>query len=602
MSAIAGTVNLFTDEAITSRLHKTMAHRGPNGKGSFKDPFATLLHTRLNSEDQQPMLYHLGKEAFVITVSGKLYNPRQLIQELTALGHNLQGDSDAEILLHAYLQWKERCLEKLNGVFALAIWEQERKKLFLARDRIGVQPLFYLLQEEGFLFASEMKTILSYPGIRAELDREGAAEILLLGPGRIPGSGVFRNLKELEPGCYAIYEEGRLQLTRYWKLTDREHRDSFEETAEQVRYLLEDAVTRQMNGERSAGAMLSGGLDSGIVSTLCAGILKQQGSPLKTFSVDYAGNDRHFTPSKFQPNADPEFIRIMQQHLHTEHYWSVLTPEDLIRTLPDATIARDLPGMADIDSSLLAFCARIRPHAKVVFSGECADEIFGGYPWYRDETVRNSAGFPWAQTQRERTALLHPWITEQIDPHAFVQERYAQTIRDCDILPGTDPKEKRMKEMMNLNFRWFMQTLLDRNDRMSMHCGLEVRVPFCDYRIAEYLYGVPWDMKDHNGVEKGLLRYAFRDLIPQSILTRKKSPFPKTHDPKYLTIATELLGALLQDSSAPVFQLVRRKALEDLLKQETSWPWYGQLMRRPQTMMFMTQINYWLEHYSVSIV
>jgi asparagine synthase (glutamine-hydrolysing) len=318
--------------------------------------------------------------------------------------------------------------------------------------------------------------------------------------------------------------------------------------------------------------------------------------------VDYADSEQFFTANAFQPESDNSYIRIMAERFHTAHHWTVLKPEDLIHTIADGTIARDLPGMADVDTSLLAFCGQIRPYVKVALSGECADEIFGGYPWYRDPAVRDADGFPWAQNTKQRAAFLHPHFAARLDPDEFIRQRYAQTLAESDILPQCTPTEKRMKQMVNLNFRWFMQTLLDRKDRMSMYHGLEVRVPFCDYRIAEYLYGVPWEMKDHRGYEKGLLRYAMQGILPQCVLYRKKSPYPKTYHPQYLEMAENLLRTVLEDSNAPIFQIVDREALRSLLTQDFAWPWYGQLMTRPQTIVYMLQINYWLSHYSVSII
>ena len=292
------------------------------------------------------------------------------------------------------------------------------------------------------------------------------------------------------------------------------------------------------------------------------------------------------------------YIRIMQNELDTEHYWTVLTPETLCGALEAATIARDLPGMADVDFSLLAFCEDIRQEVRVALSGECADEIFGGYPWYRDPEVRQREGFPWAQNTLQRISLLRAPIG---DPEAFIRDSYERTCRESDILPGTSPLEIRMKEMVNLNFRWFMQTLLDRKDRMSMYHGLEVRVPFCDYRIAEYLYGVPWDFKDYHGMEKGLLREAVRGLLPEEVLYRKKSPYPKTFDPRY----TELIAARFWEmtaQNAPVWELVRKEKLMEILENTSPWPWYGQLMRNPQIMAYFLQMNFWLIHYHVEIL
>lgn len=606
MSAIAGILHLPVKEETVEAMLETMRRRGPDGGGTYTHGDLCLLHTRLSiiddSTGNQPMELYWAGEKFVITFDGKLYNGEELRREMQLLGHEFYGYSDAEVVLHAYSQWKEEALEKFNGVFAFAVLEEQAGRVFLARDRMGVKPFFYTQHRNGLLLASEIKTILAYPTMEAELDADGAAEILLLGPGRTPGSGVFRNIKELEPGCWAAYEKGQICIRRYFRLMDREHTDNFSQTAEKVRELTLDAIRRQMRSDAPVGTMLSGGLDSSLVSAVCARELDSRGQLLHTFSVDYLDNDLNFKPNQFQPNSDKEYIRIMQEALDSHHHWTVLSPEDLTGSMEAATIARDLPGMADVDASLLAFCGQIRRHVKTVLSGECADEIFGGYPWYRVPAMRDADGFPWAQTTTERSAFVHPWILNTVCPHDFVHERYLQTVRESDILPANSPEDRRIKELVNLNCRWFMQTLLDRCDRMSMYHGLEVRVPFCDYRIAEYLYSVPWKFKDYRGYEKGLLRYAMEGVIPQSVLFRKKSPYPKTYDPRYTEMVTNMLQSVLRNPDSPIFSIVRKDTLQDLLHQDFEWPWYGQLMRRPQTIVYMLQINFWLQRYSVRFV
>ncbi len=603
MCAIAGVIRLELDEATGKAMLASMTRRGPDGEGRYHHGDCTLLHARLAIIDplggSQPMELDWAGEHYALVYNGELYNTEELRNCLLLAGHTFRGHSDTEVLLHAYAEFGEKVLEKCNGIFAFAVWEQKRGRLFLARDRIGVKPLFYMPHRGGLLFASEIKTILAYPTVRAELTQEGAAQILMLGPGRLPGSGVFRDISEIEPGCSAVYEGGRLSVRRYWMLRDGAHTDTFPQTAERVRALVLDAIRRQMVSDVPLGTFLSGGLDSSLISAVCAGEAAREGKPLKTFSVDYRDNSRYFVPGKFQPNSDSDYIHIMVDALHTEHRWTVLTPEDLVGALEDATMARDLPGMADVDFSLLAFCREIRRDVKVALSGECADEIFGGYPWYRDPEVRARAGFPWAQNTAQRAEMMHPDI--RVDGQAFVMDAYRKTCRESDILPDASPTEKRMKEMMNLNFRYFMQTLLDRKDRMSMYCGLEVRVPFCDYRIAEYLYRVPWEYKDYQGKEKGLLRYAMADILPEAVLWRKKSPYPKTFDPAYGKIVGQRLRALLADASAPLFALVRRESVEALFHADPKWPWYGQLMGVPQTMAYLLQIDFWLRHYQVSL-
>ena len=605
MCAIAGVLNLNADEQVTQAMLATMRTRGPDGSGIYHAGDMCMLHTRLAIVDpsggSQPMILDQGNERYVLTYNGELYNTEDLRRELQRCGHTFDGYSDTEVVLHAYVQWKEKALEKMNGIFAFGILEEHSGRVFLARDRIGVKPLFYTQYQGGLLFASEMKTILAYPGVQGELDEDGVAQLMLLGPGRKPGSGVLRNILELEPGQYAVYEHGRLAVVRYWKLMDRIHTQSFDETAEQIRELVLDAIRRQMVADVPIGTFLSGGLDSSLISAVCAREMDAKGERLHTFSLDYVDNDKYFHPGKFQPNSDTEYIALMQSHLDTHHHWTVLSPQELLDHMQGAIVARDLPGMADVDSSLLAFCGQIRPHVKVALSGECADEIFGGYPWFRDPAIRDINGFPWAQNTLQRERLLHPVFRQKLDGQAYVSVLYQQTISECDILPENTSEERKMKQMVNLNFRWFMQTLLDRKDRMSMRHGLEVRVPFCDYRIAEYMYGVPWSFKDYKGYEKGLLRHAMRGILPDTVLYRKKSPYPKTHDPQYQTLVLELMKHLLTKPHAPVFELVDRREVANLMDRTFEGPWYGQLMQLPQTIVYLLQINFWMEHYSVQI-
>lgn len=606
MCAIAGSVDWNLSEETIRKMRSTMQRRGPDGQGEFQENGCTLLHARLSIIDpaggKQPMQLPYGEEVYTIVYNGELYNTAEIRKGLEEAGHRFVGHSDTEVVLHAYAEYGEGCVDLFNGIFAFAVWEHKCRRLFLARDRIGVKPLFYTQTGKGLLFASEIKTLLCCPEVRPELDAQGAYQLLLLGPGRIPGSGVFRGIFEVEPGWCGYFQQGKLSLRQYWKLRDSPHTDTFDETCEKVRTLVTDAIRRQMISDVPIGTFLSGGLDSSIISAVCAGEMAKKGEKLKTFSVTYLHNDLYFTPGKFQPNSDDRYIDLMQQFLQSDHHRTSLTPEDLVGALEASTDARDLPGMADVDFSLLAFCREIRREVKVALSGECADEIFGGYPWYRDPEVREKAGFPWSQTTLQRSGLMTDLLSKNGDPENFVMDAYRKTCAASDILPENSPLERRMKEMVNLNFRWFMQTLLDRKDRMSMYSGLEVRVPFCDYRIAEYLYTVPWEMKDYRGREKGLLRHAVRGLLPDEIVTRKKSPYPKTFDPHYEELVQARLDGILQEKENPLFLLIDRQALRDYLRREYAWPWYGQLMRRPQTIAYLLQIEYWLRAYQVNLL
>lgn len=605
MCGIAGMIGLPTSKDISNRMLATMARRGPDDSGEYSHMDCTLLHSRLAVVDidggRQPMTLSWGNEMYAMVYNGELYNTQDIRRQLLREGHNFKGHSDTEVLLHAYVQWGEACLEKLNGIFAFAVWEEKRKRLFLARDRMGVKPLFYTHRKNSLIFASEIKTILAYPGVRARLDAQGAAEIILLGPGRTPGCGVLRDIWEVEPGCCGYFEDGALNLRRYWQLKDRVHTENFEETVETVRQLVTDAILRQTVSDVPVGTFLSGGLDSSIISAVCAKEFKKQGKRLHTFSVDYVDNDKYFVPNKFQPNSDGHYIRIMQSFLDSEHHWCVLSAEDLMDSMEEAVVARDLPGMADVDISLLTFCKKIKEHVTVALSGECADEIFGGYPWYRDPQVRALDGFPWAQNTAHRLTMLSSALQSKLSED-YIRSRYEKTCRESVISEDNTKEERRMKEMVNLNQKWFMQTLLDRKDRMSMYSGLEVRVPFCDHRIAEYLYGVPWAFKDYKNKEKGLLRCAMDGLLPDEVLWRKKSPYPKTYDPKYLSLVSKRLNDILRQKDSPLFTLVDREAVAALLEDEQPWPWYGQLMKKPQTICYLLQIEFWLRHYDVELI
>lgn len=610
MCGITGMVTWQEDvaqyQADLKRMQAVLSNRGPDQQGIYQDTHCAMAHTRLAVIDvergKQPMTRQTATETYTLVYNGELYNTPELREELRKEGAVFTTHCDTEVVLQAYLHWGAACTERFNGIFAFAVWEQQAQRLFLARDRIGVKPLFYAEIPGGLVFASEIKALLQHPAVPHTIDKHGIAQILLLGPGRSAGCGVFQTIKEVKRAHCGYATETGIVLAPYWKLQAKPHTDNMEQTIEQVRELVKDAATRQMVSDVPIGTFLSGGLDSSLLSSLANQVLKKRGEVLHTFSVDYKDNDRYFQKSHFQPNSDPDYIRAMMNYLQCQHHWTVLDTPQLAAALIPAMQARDLPGMVDVDSSLYLFCGAIKEQVTVALSGECADELFGGYPWYRDPNIRERDGFPWAQSTDYRMQFLREEFAEQIDGAAFVSQAYQETIQQADTLPEDSPLERRMRQMMLLNLDWFMQTLLDRKDRMSMANALEVRVPFCDYRIAEYLYNVPWEMKEYKGYEKGLLRAAMQDYLPEKVLWRKKSPYPKTHNPNYLQAVRAMLAAILQDPKAPLFQLVKREAIEHLLLQPSGVQWYGQLMAYPQTIAYFVQMNAWLQAYDVKIV
>ena len=577
---------------------QTMTRRGPDQAGMFQWRDCTLLHRRLSVIDPEHGLQPMTIGPCTIVYNGELYNAAELRAELEAKGQVCTSRSDTEVLLRSYLVWGREAPERLNGIFAFAIYDSREHSLFLARDPMGVKPLFYGVRGEQLFFASELKSLLCFPELPPEVDARGLYDLLFLGPGRTPGFGVFRGIQELLPGQWGLFRDGSVTLGQYWLLEDGECEDSFEACAEKTRFLVEDAIRRQLVSDVPLGTFLSGGLDSSIISAVAR---KNLGS-LNTFSVDYRDNQKYFHATKFQPNTDNDYIALMERHLEAHGHRITLDTDALVSALFEAAEARDLPGMADVDSSLLLLCRETRKYTTVILSGECADEIFGGYPWYRDPEIRAKDGFPWAQTTAYRASFVAPELLSWQDPAQFVQARYQETIAQARIDPETSPLERRMKEMMVLNLRWFMQTLLDRKDRMSMWSGLEVRVPFCDRRIVEYLYRVPWAHKDYRGREKGLLRYAFRDMLPEAIVTRKKSPYPKTWNPDYMAAVSGLLREELSGTSSPLLDFLRKDSLLALCQEDRSIPWYGQLMTTPQTIAYFLQLSHWLRARHVRLV
>ena len=609
MCGIAGEVS-FDNSVIKNKdsffkMQKVLAPRGPDQNGIYIKDNVALIHSRLCVIDIengiQPMTTKYGDNEYTLVYNGELYNTNEVRNKLIKHGHRFLSHSDTEVILKSYVQWKDECVNEFNGIFAFAIWDDNEQRLFFARDRIGVKPLFYTIKNNSFIFGSEIKALLEHEYVESVIDENSIAEIMFIGPGRTPGCGVFRDINEIKPACCGYYSKSGIKIRKYWTLKDKEHKENFEQTVEKVRYLVKDSITRQLVSDVPVGTFLSGGLDSSIISSIANSYFKEKNQQLKTFSVTYENNDKYFKTSKFQPNSDTEYIKKMVKYLGCEHHLITLNNEDLAKALYNAVDARDLPGMSDVDSSLLLFCKEIKKHCTVALSGECADEIFGGYPWYRDKEIRAINGFPWAQSTQYRKSFLRDDIKIP-DAENYVYSRYKNTLINTSKISGLSPVESRMKEMMKLNLDWFMQTLLDRKDRMSMYNALEVRVPFCDYRIAEYLYSVPWEYKDYKSYEKGLLREAMRDILPDEVLWRKKSPYPKTHNPEYLKLVSNMLSEIIKNPSSKIFEFIKKEELQKLLNTERNEPWYGQLMTTPQTIAYFVQINYWLEKYKITIV
>ncbi|MCI6551999.1 MAG: asparagine synthase (glutamine-hydrolyzing) [Lachnospiraceae bacterium] len=599
--------------AVLGDMNRVQKHRGPDEEGSYLDRSCGLAQVRLSIIDpasgQQPMRRRIGERECVIVYNGEIYNMKALRRELGEEGVSFCTDSDTEVILAGYMHQGIDFIRRLNGIFAFAVWEPGEQRLVLVRDRMGVKPCFYAMAEDTLVFSSEIKGILRFPGVEAAVDREGLCEILGLGPAKTPGKGVFKGISELLPGHYLEFDE-RGSSPRccrqhcYWRLESRPHQDDWEKTVEKMHFLIGDAVRLQMLSDVPICTFLSGGVDSSLVTAICSRELQKQGKALSTYSFDFKDNDRNFKANSFQPTQDRPWVDRVREYAGTDHTYLECRNEELYDYLFEAVEARDLPCMADVESSMLYFCRRVAARHKVTLTGECADEIFGGYPWFHKKECFEAGTFPWSMDFGPRIMLLKEEVKDQLHLQEYVQAAYEGTVAETPILPGESGEEKRRREISYLNLRWFMQTLLDRMDRTSMHVGLEARVPFADHRIVEYAWNVPWEMKCSGGIVKGLLRAAGREYLPMEVLYRKKSPYPKTYDPAYEGLVKKNMQEILHTPNEPVNALLDGRKVETFMSSPSDYarPFYGQLMAGPQLLAYLLQINYWLKHYHIRLL
>lgn len=615
MCGFAGFFNPFMDfrmnqtenEKILNDMCAALYHRGPDENGSLLAKNYGLAHTRLAIIDlengSQPMCTVCDDNRYCIVYNGELYNTAELRKDLEQKGRKFQTTSDTEVILMGYIEYGIDILNKMNGIFAFCIVDEKKGECFIARDQVGVKPLYYSVYDDILVFASEPKGIFAFPYIQPDIDTEGLNEVLSLGPAKTYGKGVFKNVHEVRPGYFLRYGYDGIREYGYWSITAYEHEENYEKTVEHTRFLVTDAIKRQMVSDVPIATFLSGGVDSSIVSAVCAAELKKQGKKLGTFSFDFVDNNKYFVANAFQPSQDRPFVDIMVDYIRSEHRYLECNNDDLFENLFRSVDVRDMPTMADVDSSMLYFCGKVKNFYKVVLTGECADEIFGGYPWFHKEECFKAKTFPWSMDITARQAVLKDEIIAELHMEEYIREAYENTIQETPKLPGEDAHEARRREISYLNMKWFMQTLLDRMDRTSMYSGLEARVPFADIRIINYMYNVPWSMKCRNHVEKSLLREAAEGLLPNEVLYRKKSPYPKTYDPAYEKKLADALTEVIEDTSSPVLQLVDKKKVYDFIHQKKDYgrPWYGQLMAGPQMLAYLLQINYWMKKYRLSI-
>lgn len=586
-------------------MQRSLVHRGPDENGIQLYAHAGLAHTRLSIIDlktgHQPMTKKYNDRKCTIVYNGEIYNTSELRAMLSPYKLHWDTTSDTEVIINGYLALGTDFFPRLNGIYAFAIYDEGLDCLYIVRDHLGVKPLFYQMADNTFVFGSEPKALFAY-GINPTLNSESFGEVLGLGPAHTPGHGVFAGMKELLPGHFICVKDNEIFDYCYWQLTALPHEDSYEQTTEYVTWLIEDAICRQMVSDIPICTFLSGGLDSSLVSAFCQKHLKEQGKILDTYSFDFVDNNKNFKANSFQSSMDRPFVDIMNEHIGSTHHYLECDNITQADYLYKAVNARDLPCMADVESSLLYFCEQVAGNHKVALTGECADEIFGGYPWFHREEMWQQNLFPWSYDLSPRLSLLRDDFLKKHDIVGYVQNAYDCSINETPRLVGEDKTEARRREISWLNIRWFMATLLNRMDRTSMASGLEARVPFADYRILQYVYNIPWNMKCYNGQTKSLLIEAGKEVLPPEVLYRKKSPYPKTYDPAYENLLKERLLTVLSNNNAPLHNIVDSGKVKTFLNTPSDYgkPWYGQLMAGPQMIAYLLQLNYWLEKYSLA--
>lgn len=604
--------DLTTERGTLDAMTETMACRGPDASGIWLDTHAAFGHRRLAVIDieggRQPMtVEHDGRTLIATTYSGEVYNYRELKAELEGRGHTFRTNSDTEVVLHAYLEWGEDFTRKLNGMYAFALWEPREEQLLLVRDRMGIKPLYYYPTPDGVLFGSEPKAILAHPSVRATVDADGLAELVAFT--KTPGHAVYKGMYELRPGHVLRVRRGQLTERRYWGLEAREHTDDLDTTVSHIRGLLDDIVDRQLISDVPLCTLLSGGLDSSIITALSAQQLAAQGrGHVRSFAVDFTGHTDRFEADELRPTPDGPYAHALAEHVGADHSDTVLDTTELMDPAHRGAVltARDLPyGLGEGDTSLYLLFRSIRQHSTVALSGESADEVFGGYRWFHDQDAVNADTFPWLAgggamrfagkaARGEREGLLDESLLTKLDIPGYRRERYREALAEVPTLPGESGHEKRMREISYLHLTRFVQFLLDRKDRASMATGLEVRVPFCDHRLVEYVFNTPWSMKTFDGREKSLLRAACRDVLPDSVADRVKSPYPSTQDPRYALALRDELRQVQGDSGSPGRELLSGSAVAEACADETGAPYR-------HSMELALALDSWLRKYDVKV-
>ncbi|MFJ4422403.1 asparagine synthase (glutamine-hydrolyzing) [Streptomyces bobili] len=607
MCGVTGWVDWETDlrtrGATVSAMAETLACRGPDASGVWLSRHAAFGHRRLSVIDltggAQPL--GTGQPETVLAYNGELYNHQELRRELQSLGHTFRTRSDTEVVLRAHIEWGTDAPRRFNGIFAYALWDGRAEELLLVRDHLGIKPLYWHAHAAGVLFGSEPKAVLANPLFRAELDAEGIAELFALPAAPTAGHGLFRGLNEVRPGHLVSVRRSAVREFPYWRLVSRPHTDDAATTRRTVRELLADAVERQLMSDVPLCTLLSGGVDSSAITALAALARERSGQgKVSSFSVDFPGSaDR--APDTWRTGADAPFVRAAAEHVGTLHTSVVIPDDDLLEARQAVLRARDRPGWGEMDASLHLLFREVRRRSTVALSGEAADEVFGGYPYFHSPDALSAPTFPWLHGRPTPAVLLRPEVRAEVRPQEYTAQQYRDSLAGTPALAGETAADRRVREVFHLALTRWLPPLLERVDRVSMSVGLEVRVPFCDHRLVEYAWNVPWSLKTPDGRPKGLLRDAVRDLLPAAVADRPKSGYPSTPAVRYTQVLTDRAHELLADPAAPVFDLVDRETVRRALAEGLTLPSPRTAPNPVGGLDHLVQVDEWLRAYRVGL-
>lgn len=560
MCGIAGLLSFedVPDRDLVVRMLARLRHRGPDGSGVYRDRHVALGHTRLAIIDAdgggQPMSNDDG--SLWLTFNGEIFNYVELRDELIALGHRFRTASDTEVLLRAWEQWREECFSRFNGQWAVAIWDRQRERLVLSRDRYGVRPLYLARSGRRLAFASEVKSLFADPSMPRRFDRVGLAETMTFWAPVAPRT-VFDGIEQLPPGHLAVVDDGGMQVTQYWQQTfpERGHEDlqDFAENVAAVREALVRSVRlRFTRSDVPVGAYLSGGLDSAIISAIIA---KETDAALETFSLRFA--DAEFDEGSFQS--------AMARRLGTEHREVLVRARDIGEVFPQVVHHAEVPLVRAAPAPMYLLSGLAREHGyKVVVTGEGADEVFAGYDIFREARLREFlARNPDSVIRSRGLELLYPWMARSPgQAPAFAREFFGRNLDPRDpamshrprwdatatllrmMVPhpelDTDVASELIDRMPPGHERWDplargqwleMTTLMSsyllssQGDRMLMGNSVEGRFPFLDLEVGALARRLPARHKLLGVEEKHILKTTFADLVPEEILARPKQPY-----------------------------------------------------------------------------